>query len=82
MSGGEWLERTGSASQQGARQIRREGEAEVLAYDPLEKRRVMRGVLTRARDRTARWDQVFEWCHSPSYQASLGSRNHLRGVNR
>ena len=82
MSGGEWPERTGSASQQGARLIRREGEAEVLACDPLEKCGVMLRLLMRARDRTARWDQVYVWCHSPSYQTSLGSCNHLRGINR
>ena len=42
----------------------------------------MLGLLMGARLKSVPWDQVFEWCHSPSYQASLGSRNHLRGVNR
>ena len=50
MSGGEWPKRIGSASQQGARLIRREGEAEVLACDPLEKCGVMLRLLMRARD--------------------------------
>ena len=82
MSGGEWPKRIGSASQQGARLIRREGEAEVLACDPLEKGGVMLGLLMGARLKSVPWDHVCEWCHSPSYQTSLESRNHLWGVNR
>ena len=42
----------------------------------------MPGLLMWARLKTVPWDQVYVWCHSPSYQTSLESRNHLWGVNR